>query len=200
MISRLIIATRNPGKSAEIQNALKNLVHEVLSLAEFPGIPEIAETGTTFEENARIKADTVYEATGLPTLADDSGLEVDYLNGAPGVYSARYSGENATDARNNEKLLAALKNVAPEKRTARFRCVMVLQTGEKTITVDGSCEGIILTGLKGTKGFGYDPLFYIPELKKTFAEISLAQKNQLSHRGLALRRMREILEKDEKSA
>jgi len=143
-----------------------------------------AETGGEFRENARIKAQYGFELTGLPTLADDSGLEVDALKGAPGVHSARYAGEGAGDAANNQKLLLALEGV--QNRRARFRCSMVLVMEDMTIEADGTCEGIILDGPRGRGGFGYDPLFWLPDLGKTMAEISPREKNKISHRGRAL--------------
>jgi XTP/dITP diphosphohydrolase len=189
-LKEIVIASKNTGKIAEIAAALKHLPVKVLSLAEFGEIPEAVEDGATFLENALIKARYYAARTGKACLADDSGLEVDALQGAPGVYSARYAGENAIDADNNRKLLAALSHVQPAERTARFRCVLAFVDDQKpAITADGTCEGVILEELRGAGGFGYDPLFYIPDLDRTLAEIALAEKNAISHRGAALRNM-----------
>lgn len=184
----IVVATKNQGKVAEIKGAIEHLGVTVRSLSEFSAIPEAVEDGLTFEDNAMIKARYYAAHTGHACLADDSGLEVDALDGQPGVYSARYAGENADDAANNSKLLAALEHVPPEMRTARFRCVLayVDKTGT-VITAEGSCEGIILDAPQGQGGFGYDPLFFMPELGKTLAEVSVAEKNAVSHRGRALK-------------
>lgn len=184
----IVVATRNQGKVAEIKGAIEHLGVTVRSLSEFSAIPEAVEDGLTFEDNAIIKARYYAAHTGYACLADDSGLEVDALGGQPGVYSARYAGENADDAANNSKLLAALENVPPERRTARFRCVLAFADKTGTvITADGSCEGIILDTPQGQGGFGYDPLFFMPELGKTLAEVSVTEKNAISHRGRALK-------------
>ena len=193
MISKLVIATRNPNKVKEISSVLKHKVVELLSLNEFPEIPEVIEDGTTFVENARKKALTIFRATGLPSLADDSGLEVDFLGGKPGVFSSRFSGENATDAENNKKLLELLADVSENNRSARFRCVMVFIDDKREKVIEGKCEGIILTAARGKNGFGYDPLFYLPALQKTFAEIEMTAKNQISHRGRALAKLQAAL-------
>ncbi|MCK5738260.1 RdgB/HAM1 family non-canonical purine NTP pyrophosphatase, partial [bacterium] len=169
MTSKLVLATRNLHKVAEIQAMLTGTNLEVLCLSDFPEIPEIIEDGETFQENAAKKANTVFEYTGLPALADDSGLEVDYLNGRPGVYSARFSGENAADAENNAKLLQMLDGVSAEKRTARFCCVMVLRLSAESLVFDGTAEGQILTEPHGSSGFGYDPLFFSSAENMTFA-------------------------------
>jgi len=199
MISKLVLATRNQGKVNEI-TALLNISNlEILNLNNFPNIPPIIENGVSFTENALIKANTVFTAIGLPVLADDSGLEVDYLNGAPGIYSSRFAGENASDEENNQKLLRLLKAVPDEQRGARFRCVMVLKTVEQTQITEGVCEGIILKAPRGDQGFGYDPLFYVPGLKKSFAEIEVELKNKISHRGIAVSRVRELLQKWQKN-
>lgn len=190
---RLVLATNNKGKVKEFKELLGDV--EILSLSDFPDIPDIVEDGNTFEENAIIKAKTVAQATGLMALADDSGLEVDILNGQPGIYSARFAGAGKDDQKNNEKLLALLKDVPTEKRTARFRCVIAIVTplGE-TYTADGKCEGLIGKEPVGHKGFGYDPLFIVPSYNKTFAELDLAEKNKISHRGKALIKANSILE------
>ena len=175
---------------ADLVKLLMGTRCEVLSLKDVPGLCVPPETGTTFLENAAIKSEYVFAATGLPTLADDSGLEVDYLHGAPGVYSARFAGEEKDAAACNEKLLGLLTGVPMPQRTARFVSVIALTTGaEDTIFVEGTCEGVIAEGLKGTEGFGYDPLFYLPSLGKTMAEIPMAEKNKLSHRGKAFQQI-----------
>jgi len=190
----VFIATRNQGKLKEFAAFFADWGWAVKSLADFTDMPEIVENGRTFEENARIKADALYEWTKLPVLADDSGLEVDALGGEPGVYSARYAGEGATDDANNAKLLAALQGVPEERRQARFRCVLVLKLDQnRQLVAEGTCEGIILKEPRGAGGFGYDPLFYIPSLGKTMAELSPEEKNRISHRGTALRNLAEQL-------
>ena len=181
-LEKIAIATGNEHKVEEIRNLLGPLPLIVTGLP--PGGEMPAETGNEFRENARIKAQYGFKLTGLPTLADDSGLEVDALQGAPGVHSARYAGEGAGAAANNKKLLQALEGI--ENRRARFRCSMVLVMEDMTIEADGTCEGIILDGPRGRGGFGYDPLFMLPELGKTMAEISQQEKNAISHRGRAM--------------
>lgn len=167
---------------------------EVLSLHEFPQIGDIKEDGETFKANAIKKATVTADLAGLTALADDSGLEVDYLNGAPGVFSARFAGEERNDFANNKKLLRLLTGVPPEKRTARFQCVIAIaRPGGPVYTVQGTCEGVIAGEPRGEGGFGYDPLFYLPEYGKTFAEIDLALKNRISHRGRALDGARDVL-------
>ena len=187
-MKELVIASKNAGKVAEIAAALQHLPLKVMSLADFAEIPDAIEDGSTFMDNALIKAKYYSTLTGKACLADDSGLEVDALQGAPGVYSARYAGESASDADNNHKLLAEMAQVHSANRTARFRCVLAfIDTNSTVITADGTCEGIILDAARGTEGFGYDPLFYITALNKTLAEISIADKNAISHRGAALK-------------
>lgn len=190
---KLVLATRNRDKVREIRQALEDLDINILSLLDFPEIPEIVEDGRSFEENALKKARAVAQFTGLPALADDSGLEVDYLGGAPGVLSSRFAGEKATYEDNNLRLLGLLKGVPQEKRRARFRCVLALVDGDSTQVVEGRCEGFITEEPKGEGGFGYDPIFYSPELGKTFAEVGSDLKNKVSHRGRALRKMKEVL-------
>ncbi len=191
----LVFATRNKGKLVELRQLLPGV--DVLSVDEAAHrlgieIPEVVEDADTFAGNAIKKAREVSAITKLPALADDSGLEVDALGGAPGVYSARYAGEGAGDAANNTKLLAALATVPPEKRTARFRAVLALADvlgplGTENITADGVCEGTLLETPRGTGGFGYDPLFLFPELGQTFAELGVGTKGDLSHRAKAMR-------------
>ena len=192
-MKKLIVGSRNAGKIKEIQAVLADLPFEVVGLPD-DGIPDAEETGSTFGENAVIKAKYYSQHTGEYCLADDSGLEVDALGGEPGVYSARYAGENATDADNNRKLLAALSDVPAEKRTARFRSVLAMAgPGGMLLLADGVCEGTILTEARGAGGFGYDPLFYMVEHGKTLSEMTLDEKNRVSHRGNALRNFKQKL-------
>jgi XTP/dITP diphosphohydrolase len=194
----LVFATRNKGKLVELRALLPGI--DVLSVDEAAAklgrdIPDVVEDADTFAGNAAKKAREVSQITGLPALADDSGLEVDALDGAPGVYSARYAGEGHNDAANNAKLVAALADVPEAKRTARFRAVLALadvtgKLGDRVITADGTCEGVILTAPRGTGGFGYDPLFFAPELGMTFAEAGVGPKSDLSHRARAMRAMK----------
>lgn len=187
-LKTVVLATSNKGKIAEFNELFKGIGLEVKGLDEFPEIGEIPEPGETFLENAIIKAQTVANLTGLVAVADDSGLEVDALDGAPGVYSARYSGAEATPEKNNAKLLDALKDVEEEKRTARFVCVMVAATPDNIrIQSRGEWEGRIAFELLGDQGFGYDPLFFDPELDCVAAKMTRETKNARSHRGKAMR-------------
>jgi XTP/dITP diphosphohydrolase len=195
-IRRVIVATANRGKLAEIRSALDFEGWEFVTAADLGREPlEVAETGETFETNARLKARAYHEVFGLPALADDSGLEVDALGGAPGAYSSRYAGEDATDTDNNLKLIEALAGAPAEERTARFRSAIVLveQDGAE-IVASGACEGSIGFIPRGEGGFGYDPLF-LPEATpgRTMAELELAEKNAISHRGAALRALKAAL-------
>lgn len=191
---RIVLATGNRGKLQEFSNMLGPLGVEVKSLADYPSVKPVIEDGKTFKENAVKKAKSVAEATGEIALADDSGLEVDYLGGAPGVYSARFAGEGKDDRANNEKLLRLLLGVPPNKRGARFRCVVALATPNGQIyTVDGVCEGVIAERPAGEGGFGYDPLFLLPQFGKTFAQLDMITKNEISHRGKAFTLAREII-------
>jgi XTP/dITP diphosphohydrolase len=164
---------------------------ELVSLNDFPEIPDIAETGSTFEENAWLKAEQVYKITGIPVIADDSGLEVDYLNGAPGVFSARYAGENAADDANCNKLLKKLAGI--EERKANFRCVIIYYDGKNKNIFEGICSGEIIHEKRGNKGFGYDPLFVPVGFIETFGELDEDIKNRISHRGRALMKLTEYL-------
>jgi len=188
----LVLATRNSGKIKELEALLSGLGFSVLGLGDFPEIGEIVETGTTFAENALLKARAVALATGLVALADDSGLAVDALSGAPGVYSARFSGQGATDEKNNQKLLDALKDVPEKRRGCRFVSVVAAcAPNGAELLAEGRWEGQVLTTPRGAGGFGYDPLFLDPELGKSAAELAPAEKNARSHRGRALRALLE---------
>ncbi len=190
----IVIATSNKGKIKEIRDILSDFPFNVIPISALGPMPEVVEDGKTFLENALKKAKIVSETYNVIALADDSGLEVDALGGAPGVYSARYAGEGATDADNNKKLLDAIKNIDESKRTARFRCcVVVYKPDGSYVWADGVCEGIIAEKPRGSKGFGYDPIFYLPELKRTMAELEPEEKNRLSHRFRALLALREKL-------
>lgn len=193
---RVIVASTNHGKLAEIRAALDFEDWEFVTASELGATPlEVEETGSTFAENALLKARAYAENFGLPALADDSGLEVDALDGAPGVISARYSGEGATDERNNAKLLEALADVGEHDRTARFRSVIALVDPDgETVLADGACEGRIGFVPRGTGGFGYDPLFLPAAVPgRSMAELEMAEKNAISHRGAALRALRHKL-------
>lgn len=196
MAKKLLLATRNRDKLAEFEQALESLPFEFLCAADLPDAPEVQEDGTTLQENALKKARVLNQFSGLPTIADDTGLEVDALGGAPGVYSSRYAGPEATYADNVDRVLFELQGVPEELRTARFRCVIALVDNGREELFEGICEGKIIDAPRGLGGFGYDPIFLVPELGKTFAEISLAEKNRISHRGRALRKLREFLEEE----
>lgn len=190
----VIIASGNQGKLKEFKELMKDLAVEVKSLKDFPEIGDIEENGTTFAENAYIKAKAVYEVTGCLSIADDSGLEVDALAGAPGIYSARYAGENKDDKANNEKLLKEMDAVPNEKRGAQFHCAIVAIDKEgHRYDAEGIVRGEILRVPQGENGFGYDPLFYIEEFGRTTAELSMDEKNEISHRGKAVRQIVDIL-------
>lgn len=196
-MQKVVLASGNKHKLEEIQEILKDYRLELETMHDAGLVDfEIIEDGDTFEANSLIKAKAVMDELGLDTIADDSGLEVDALDGAPGVYSARYAGENADYLANNEKLLKELKDVPDEKRTARFVTVltMLFKNGD-TIVVRGEVEGVIGHEAKGTNGFGYDPLFIVPELGKTFAELEAHEKNALSHRANALKLLKVELDK-----
>ena len=186
---KVVVATRNRGKLREIIPLLAGLDLDLKTIDELAPAAELREDGVTFEENALAKARQAAQATGLPAIADDSGLEVDALAGAPGVYSARYAGVGADDARNNAKLLAALRDVPASRRAARFRCVAAFVDPARGVELcrDGACAGEILAAPRGTEGFGYDPLFLVPAIGRTMAELPLDEKNQLSHRAAAFR-------------
>lgn len=189
---RLILATSNKGKLKEVKEILPE--YDIVTMGEMGINEDIEENGTTFEENAYIKAKFIADRLNAVTIADDSGLEVDYLDGAPGIYSARFAGEGATDKDRNEKLLSLLKDVPFEKRTARYVCAIaiVFPDGEKHIFKQ-TCEGYILDEEVGNGGFGYDPLFYFPEFKTSLANVPLDVKNTVSHRSKALEELKKFL-------
>ena len=190
-MKRIVVATRNRGKLAEIREALAGLPLELIAADEIPGAPAVEESGETFFDNAAQKALALARHSGLPALADDSGLEVEALGGAPGIYSARYAGPAATDADNIEKLLAELSGRPGASRSARFVAVIALALpGGGIISARGECEGEITREPRGEGGFGYDPVFFHPRFGRTFAEISSAEKLSVSHRGAALRILR----------
>ena len=191
----MIVATRNRGKTREIREALKGLGVRIRSLSDFSNVPEIEENGKTFVDNALKKARYYTKYFGKVTLADDSGLEVDLLKGLPGIYSARYAGEKASSQENNEKLLREMEGVPISKRGARFKCVIaVVSPDGREILAEGVCRGRIGFREKGRRGFGYDPLFVLPNYGKTMAQLSLKEKNKISHRGKALRKIRKMIQ------
>lgn len=193
-MKKLVVATKNKNKIKEIMDIMKNTGIKIVSLYDLGIEIDVKEDGTTFEENAYKKAYEIMKITHMPTMADDSGLEVDALGGAPGVYSARFAGVHGDDRKNNEKLLILLKDVPNNLRKARFVCVIALvyPDGEKKF-VRGEIEGTIARSPSGNSGFGYDPLFIVPEYNKTFAQLGSNIKNKISHRGKALRALKEIL-------
>ncbi len=195
MLNRiLVLATHNQGKIAEFKKLLSDFDIEIKSLEDFGPIPPVAEDGKTFEENAYKKAHATARMLGFPVLADDSGLQVEALGGLPGVRSARYAGEKATDQENNLKLLEDMKKVT--NRKAFFKCVISIAVpGGPALTYEQACEGKITHEMKGDQGFGYDPIFYYPPLKKTFAQMSLEEKNRISHRGKAAAQLRDEFDK-----
>lgn len=196
-MKRMIFATGNENKMVEIREILGDLPLEILSMKQAGIRADIEENGTSFEENALIKAREVCRLAGEMVLADDSGLEIDYLNGEPGIYSARYMGENTSYRVKNKNLMERLEGVPNEKRTARFVCAIaaVFPDG-KELVVRGTVEGIIGYEERGENGFGYDPIFYLPDRGLTTAELPPEEKNSISHRGNALRKMKELLEKE----
>jgi len=199
MTQRIVLASNNIGKVREFNQLLAGSELEVIPQSEFQ-VEEIEETGLTFVENALLKARNAALHTGLPAIADDSGLEVDALDGAPGIYSARYAGAGASDQQNLEKLLEALKDVSDENRNARFQCLMVYMRhpGDPTPRIfQGTWEGSILRAPQGNNGFGYDPVFYVAEQKCSSAELTPELKNSLSHRGQALRQLVSVLRENQ---
>lgn len=201
-MKKLILASNNFKKISELKSLLNELDIEIKSLKEVNIDVDVVEDGKTFEENAKKKAKEIYELLKLRgekdflVLSDDSGLEVDYLNGEPGIYSARYAGEHGNDEKNNNKLLKELKDVLKINRNAKFICQIALFDEDgKYYTIRGEAEGIILNEIHGEGGFGYDPLFFYPPLNKTFAELTSDEKNQISHRGVALKELKNTLKK-----
>ena len=195
MSMKLVIATHNEDKLKEIQTYLESFSFNAISLNKFPQIGEIVEDGQTLLDNALIKAREVFDKTGLPTISDDTGLEVDALNGKPGVFSARYAGEECTYLDNVKKLLKNMKKIPIPNRTAQFKTVMVFKDKNQELIVEGVVKGLISRELKGDQGFGYDPIFFVPDLGKTFGELSAIEKNKISHRGNALRNLVNSLKK-----
>lgn len=192
-MKKIVLATRNQDKITEIRRIMQMDSIELVGINVFPQAPDVIEDGKTLHDNALKKARSAFISTGLPAIADDSGLEVDALDGAPGVFSSRFAGENVTYADNNAKLLYLMRNVPQEKRTARFRCVTCLVDGDDHHFVEAVCEGMIIQEIRGEGGFGYDPLFLVPYLGKTFAELTLEEKNEISHRGKAFRGMGDLI-------
>ena len=193
---KIVIATRNRHKAVELQTLLHGVGYDAVRLDEIDPdgkIPEVEETGTTFKENALLKAHAIAKATGLPSVADDTGLEVDALGGAPGIFSARYAGENCTYEDNVKKLLRELSNVADDRRTARFKTVAVYVHKETELSAEGVVEGVITEKAEGFGGFGYDPVFSVWDMKKTYAQLADEEKNRVSHRGKAIRSLIEKL-------
>ena len=196
MHPKLLLATNNAGKVKEYRSLLRSIPFELVTPKEIGIAMDIEENGATYADNARLKACALATKSGLLTLADDSGIEVDALDGAPGVMSARYAGKNASDAERVNSLLSKLKDVPEEKRTARFYCVIAIaQPNGQVDFCDGECKGIITLEPGGKNGFGYDPIFFFPGYSKTMAELPLEIKNLISHRGRAAQKAREILNK-----
>jgi len=192
---KILIATNNKGKLAEFNKILGELSIECVSLSDMGINAEIAETEDSFLGNARLKAQEIYKLAKIPVISDDSGLIVDALNGEPGVLSARYSGENATDDKNIQKLLLNMQNIPADKRTARFKSVVYFVYDDKTeLYAEGSCEGIILEEKRGENGFGYDPVFFCEKFGKTFAQLTNSEKNSISHRGNAIKALKNKLD------
>jgi len=196
LVKDIVIATHNPDKKKEILIALRELGVNILFLDNFPEIGEIEETGSTLLENSLIKARTVSAITGIPAIADDTGLEVDALNGAPGIYSARYAGINVSYEDNVRKLLSEMSSTDMDSRTARFRTVVSFHSKNKELWTEGVIEGSITMGAIGTGGFGYDPVFKVEQTGKTFAEMTRREKNKISHRGVALEKMCKLLKEN----
>lgn len=193
MTKQVVIATKNKGKAKDFEALFTPLGYEVVTMFDVAPDMEIEETGTTFEENAILKAEALAEALQMLVIADDSGLAIDALNGEPGVYSARYAGDHDDEA-NIIKVLEKLQGVPEEQRTARFCCALAVAGPQlETYTVFGTCEGIILEDKRGTNGFGYDPIFYVPQLQRAMAELSPEEKGAISHRGNAIRKLADVL-------
>lgn len=190
----VIIATKNKGKAKEFSSLFADYGMDVKTLIDYPALADVEETGETFEENAILKAKTISNETGQLVIADDSGLSIDALGGRPGVYSARYAGADKDDEANIQKVLAELQGLPMEKRTARFHCVLAIaRPGKETVTVSGTCEGKITMMKKGENGFGYDPIFWLEDFERTMAELQPEEKNSVSHRGVAMRKLGRML-------
>ena len=189
-VKKIVIASSNNHKISEISPKINSYFNSILSLSDYPEIGEIIEDGTTIEENSFIKSRVAFNHTNLPSVADDTILEVDYLNGEPGLYTARYAGENASYLENMNKLLKNLNGVEKKNRAARFRTVISYVDGNNDFHVEGVLEGEILDRMIGKNGFGYDPIFYYPSLKKTFGELDPSLKHEISHRNLAFKKLK----------
>jgi len=189
MMMKVVIATHNKDKLKELKNGFSSLTIDLVDLFSFPEVGEIIEDGKTLKENALIKAKAVYDITGLPAIADDTGLEVGALGGKPGVFTARFAGENCSYSDNVNKMLKVMKNIKKSERGAIFKTVMAFYDGKKELFAEGLVKGIITENKKGLAGFGYDPIFYVVEEGKTFAEMTIEQKNIISHRGRAIKNL-----------
>ena len=189
----IILATHNRDKQKELSKSLNSKGVNILSLQDFPKIGEIVEDGETLTDNALIKAREVYRITGIPSISDDTGLQVDALDGAPGVFSARYAGKNCSYLDNVNKILKSMSKIPIDFRGAHFKTIMAFVSEKMELVSDGSVKGLITTEAKGIGGFGYDPVFYVPEMMKTFAEMTTEEKNKISHRGIATRNMIQLL-------
>ena len=186
----ILIATKNKGKAKEFGELFANYGYDIKTLLDFPEIEDVEETGITFKENALLKADTISKELECIVLADDSGLEVNALDGRPGIYSARFAGDHGNDQKNNEKLLASLKGLPKEKRRANFHCSLVLVGPDRApLFVEGTVDGYILEEPLGENGFGYDPIFFVPDLNKGMAELTSEEKNEISHRANAIKQL-----------
>ena len=192
----IILATHNLDKSKELQESLRGSKIKILTLSDFPEIGEIVEDGNSLEENAFIKSRTVFNLTKIPTISDDTGLEVDALNGAPGIYSARYAGINASYTDNVNKMLNQLKNVDKNLRTATFKTVVTFVSNDLELVSEGSVKGFITEKPSGNSGFGYDPIFYIMEKNKTFSEMNINEKKECSHRGKAIANLKQLFKEN----
>ncbi len=194
-MNEIIIATKNKGKAKEFDQMFAPRGYKVLTLLDFPELKDVEETGTTFEENAILKAEAISGALGKMAIADDSGLIVDILAGKPGIYSARYAGEEKDDEANIDKVLRELLEIPEQARTARFYCALAVAIpGQETVTFFGTCEGKILHERRGTNGFGYDPIFFAIEENRSMAELSAEEKNRVSHRAKALKKLDELID------
>jgi XTP/dITP diphosphohydrolase len=193
MMMKVVIATHNKDKLKELKKGLLSLSIDLMDLSLFPNIGEIVEDGDTLKENALIKAKAVYDLTGIPAIADDTGLEVDALGGKPGVYTARFAGENCSYIDNVNKMLKVMKKIKKSERGAIFKTVMAFYDGKQELFSEGVVKGIIAEEKKGLGGFGYDPIFYVVEEGKTFAEMTIEKKNIISHRGMAIKNLMPVL-------